>query len=229
MAIPTDNREFYKILNDDNLLSEFVRDQSFAQKSEDHTCHCGSSMVDGARKKKLKDGTVKVYPTIRCTNRQCRNQLSVRKNTFFSFTDALDRPNSKLDIRTILKLIWLWCLGTSSSTISTLVHVTQTTVVDWTKFLREVCQEKLNDAPQMGGIGEVVQIDESLVRGKRKYNRGRLLLGNRKNTTAANNNDNNNNNNGLVQYSSCSSSDDSDSSSDQAQANNNRNYELTTS
>ncbi|CAF1268890.1 unnamed protein product [Didymodactylos carnosus] len=123
MAIPADNREFYNIINDDNLLSEFVRDQNLAQKSEDHTCHCGSS-------KKLKDGTVKVYPTMRCTNRRCRNQLSVRKNTFSSFIDALDRPNSKLDMRTILELIWLWCLGTSSSTISTLVHVTQTTVVD---------------------------------------------------------------------------------------------------
>ncbi|CAF1030333.1 unnamed protein product [Rotaria sordida] len=31
----------------------------------------------------------------------------------------------------------------------------------------------------MGGIGEVVQIDESLFRGKRKYHRGRLLLGDR--------------------------------------------------
>ncbi|CAF1195809.1 unnamed protein product [Didymodactylos carnosus] len=77
----------------------------------------------------------------------------------------------------------------------------------------------------MGGIGEVVQTDESLFRGKRKYNRGRLLLGNRNNATAANNNNNNNNNNnGLVQYSSSSSSDDSDSSNDQTQANNNRNY-----
>ncbi|CAF1492445.1 unnamed protein product, partial [Didymodactylos carnosus] len=167
MAIPTDNREFYKILNDDDLLSQFVRDQNLAQKSDEHTCHCGSPMADGTRKKTLKDGTVKIYPTMRCTNRQCRNQLSVRKNTFFAFTDALGRPNSKLDIRTILELIWLWCLGTSSSTIATLVHVTETTVVDWTNFLREVCQEKLNDAPQMVGIGEVVQIDESLFRGKR--------------------------------------------------------------
>ncbi|CAF1522326.1 unnamed protein product, partial [Didymodactylos carnosus] len=103
MAIPTDNREFYKILNDDDLLSQFVCDQNLAQKSEEHTCYCGSPMVDGTRKKTLKDGTVKIYPTMRCTNRQCRNQ---------------------------------------------------------------VCQEKLNDAPQMGDIGEVVQIDESLFRGK---------------------------------------------------------------
>ena len=45
----------------------------------------------------------------------------------------------------------------------------------------------------MGGIGVLVQIDESLFRGKRKYHRARLLLGNR-------DNNNNNNINGLVQY-----------------------------
>ena len=58
--------------------------------------------------------------------------------------------------------------------------------------LFQVCQEKLNDASQMGGIGQLVQIDESLFRGKRKYHRARLLLANRDN--------NNNNINGLVQY-----------------------------
>jgi len=31
----------------------------------------------------------------------------------------------------------------------------------------------------MGSPGETVQIDESLLRGKRKYNRGRILLGDR--------------------------------------------------
>ena len=31
----------------------------------------------------------------------------------------------------------------------------------------------------MGGLGSVCSIDESLLRGRRKYNRGRLLRGNR--------------------------------------------------
>ena len=84
-----------------------------------------------------------------------------------------------------------------------------------------MCQTRLNDAPQMGGIGEIVQIDESLFRGKRKYHRGRLLLGNSRNqTTAANNN----NSNDLVLDSSLSSSDGSDSKDDLAETNNNRNY-----
>ncbi|CAF1585891.1 unnamed protein product [Didymodactylos carnosus] len=37
MAVPTDNREFCKILNDDDLLSQFVCDQNLAQKSDEHT------------------------------------------------------------------------------------------------------------------------------------------------------------------------------------------------
>ena len=89
--------------------------------------------------------------------------------------------------------------------------------ITWFTFnLFEVCQEKLNDAPQMGGIAELVQIDECLFRGKRNSNRARLLLANR-------DNNNKNNINGLIQYSN--SSDDWDTSDDTTQTNNNRNYE----
>ncbi|CAF1398769.1 unnamed protein product [Rotaria magnacalcarata] len=53
---------------------------------------------------------------------------------------------------------------------------------------------------------------------KRKYNRGRLLLGN------LNNNNNNNNNNVNVQNSSSSSDSESDDNNNVAQPNNNHNY-----
>ena len=51
-------------------------------------------------------------------------------------------------------------------------------LVDWRNYIRDVCKRALNEAPPMGGPGMIVQIDETLMRGKRKYNRGRLLLGN---------------------------------------------------
>ena len=131
MDNPPNNHEFYRVFNDDKLLSEFARHQNLTQKSENHFCHCGASML---QERKHKDGTVKVYPTIRCTNRECRNRLNIRP---FYFTDALGRSNSKLDMRTILELTWLWYLGASSSTVATLLHVTEPTIVHWTNFLRE--------------------------------------------------------------------------------------------
>ncbi|KAH8030553.1 hypothetical protein HPB51_008673 [Rhipicephalus microplus] len=51
------------------------------------------------------------------------------------------------------------------------------TWTDWRKYIKEVALEELRAQPAMGGVGEVVQIDECLLRGRRKPNRGRLLTG----------------------------------------------------
>ncbi|KAH8042049.1 hypothetical protein HPB51_020162 [Rhipicephalus microplus] len=48
---------------------------------------------------------------------------------------------------------------------------------DWRNYIREVALEELRAQTVMGGVGEVVQIDECLLRGRRKANRGRLLTG----------------------------------------------------
>ncbi|CAF0951252.1 unnamed protein product [Didymodactylos carnosus] len=64
------------------------------------------------------------------------------------------------------EIIWLWCFNITSKTVPWTVGCSEATTVDWCNFLREVCTEKMNVAEQMGGIGEVVQIDESLFRGK---------------------------------------------------------------
>ncbi|CAN8008812.1 unnamed protein product [Ixodes pacificus] len=42
---------------------------------------------------------------------------------------------------------------------------------DWKNFIREAVADKLASRPPLGGVGEVVQVDESPFWGKRKYNR----------------------------------------------------------
>ena len=42
-----------------------------------------------------------------------------------------------------------------------------------------MCLRALSSAPRMDGLGSICAIDESLLRGRRKYVRGHLLRGNR--------------------------------------------------
>ncbi|KAH7955896.1 hypothetical protein HPB52_004870 [Rhipicephalus sanguineus] len=55
--------------------------------------------------------------------------------------------------------------------------MSNTTRTDWRNYVREVALAELLEQPPMGGVGQVVQIDECLMRGRRKANRGRLLTG----------------------------------------------------
>jgi hypothetical protein len=53
-------------------------------------------------------------------------------------------------------------------------------VINWFKKIRGSLRSELEKAGPMGGPGYVVQIDESLFQGTRKYNRGRLLKSDKK-------------------------------------------------
>lgn len=51
-------------------------------------------------------------------------------------------------------------------------------ITDWNNFIRESVSLELQACPAMGGPGQDVQIDETLFRDCRKYNRGRMMTGN---------------------------------------------------
>ncbi len=60
------------------------------------------------------------------------------------------------------------------------LDLAESTVLRWFDLFRQVCYVALGSGnlPQMGGDGELVQVDECLMRGhRRKYNRGRLTVG----------------------------------------------------
>ena len=131
-------------------------------------------------------------PQYRCV--RCRKQLSQlhgagpvtpgggRMPTWFASLDAAGRPNTKVGKAAVLWILYCMCAeigvkATLEQARRRCPTLTQSTVIDWRAYDRELFMVELDGAAPMGGPGEVIQIDESLFRGRRKYNRGRVLLG----------------------------------------------------
>ena len=104
--------------------------------------------------------------------------------------DQRGRSNTKLSPSKVLQIVWHWICGHTGEQTARLTGIQPNTVGDWFNFCREVCQianRRSWDVHKLGdGLGRifpeempmiVIQADESLLRGKRKYNRGRMLLG----------------------------------------------------
>ena len=58
-----------------------------------------------------------------------------------------------------------------------MVRITKKTCLYWLSKVRFLCTKAFEERRKMGGNGYVVEIDESLMHGKRKSNRGRYLKG----------------------------------------------------
>ncbi|KAK8761222.1 hypothetical protein V5799_027511 [Amblyomma americanum] len=99
--------------------------------------------------------------------------------SFFARKDSLRRPNVKLPSSAVLYLTFCMSKEISMTVAREMQNgeVPKQACTDWTNYVREVCSAELSQQPPMGGPGEVVQVDECLMRRKRKANRGRLLAG----------------------------------------------------
>ena len=131
-------------------------------------------------------------PQFRCV--RCRKQLSqlhgmrpvapgAHHGTWFASLDAAGKPNTKISKQAVMWIIYAMATGMSVAQTEYYgrhtTHNTKNSIVDCANYVRELFADALNQAAPMGGPGDIVEIDESLFRGKRKYNRGRVLLGNR--------------------------------------------------
>ena len=76
-----------------------------------------------------------------------------------------------------MQILFHWTLDRKISDSMFSLGLSRVTLVDWHNFAREICQNLFSRREKFGGDGYIIQIDESLMRGKRKANRGRLLLG----------------------------------------------------
>ena len=104
---------------------------------------------------------------------RCKTSVSPLPGTFFS--SDTQSGSSKLHIKKILKILYYWSLDETIEGISNLVKINPKTVQYWLKKIRSVCVESFEQRKKFGGDGYIVEIDESLLRGKRKHNRGRYL------------------------------------------------------
>ena len=99
----------------------------------------------------------------------CKSTKSIRHSTFFS--------NSKLEIGQILDFVYFWSQGLDSHSFLRrhCKFASESTIVDWKKFVRDICGEYFLRHPAViGGVGHIVEIDGS-VWSKRKYNQGRAV------------------------------------------------------
>ena len=106
----------------------------------------------------------------RCNRRTCRAvrpTISPLRNTFFD--------EIKLPILKALRLMVCWFFGIKVSKASVHCEVDGRTAVDFYSFCREVCRVvSAHDQEQVGGPGDIVEIDESHLF-TRKNHRGRML------------------------------------------------------
>ena len=112
-------------------------------------------------KHKSKDGEI-----FRC--RVCRKKKSIRLNSFFS--------KSHLRITVLFSLLYFFAIGENCSQVAKHLsgELSLKSVIQWFTYLREICSLYLlsKDNIKLGGPGTVVQIDETFIRGKRKYKKG---------------------------------------------------------
>ena len=102
-----------------------------------------------------------------CDKRTCRKRRSIRLNSFFE--------RSKLSLCDCMLFIHLWSKKYSEQLIADEYSFSNKTIVDWSRFCRDLCVHHFESADSViGGPGIIVEIDETLIV-KRKYNRGRVL------------------------------------------------------
>lgn len=108
-----------------------------------------------------------IKSTFRCP--KCRNEVSIFTNHLFY--------NTNLEINILIDLLYFWSMDLMQVSIREQIESrSRQTVTNWYKKLQEFCyyHERVNSQRKIGGVGMVVQIDESLF-SKRKYNVGRLV------------------------------------------------------
>uniref|UniRef100_A0A5S6QVU6 ISXO2-like transposase domain-containing protein n=1 Tax=Trichuris muris TaxID=70415 RepID=A0A5S6QVU6_TRIMR len=119
---------------------------------------------------KLTPGRSGRCPTWRCRADGCREEVSIRKGTWF------DGPRRRTPLETAVLFTYFWCRQMNS--VKNCEHelgMCKSTALTWNHWMRQLATVAASaDAVRIGGEGLTVEVDEKLL-SKRKYNVGRLL------------------------------------------------------
>lgn len=143
------------IWNDINNTVQFFQNKNILKRH--HVC-CGQNI--GLVKSKSKDGR-----EFKC--HRCKNRYSLRTGSFFY--------DSKLPLTVLLAIIYFFSVGLSAKDTYKMIkdRVTKKSIIQWFVYLRDICTRALlQNGTQLGGIGQIVEIDECCIGRKRKFNRG---------------------------------------------------------
>ena len=98
----------------------------------------------------------------RCPVSTCCKSVSIQEGTFFQ--------NTMITLQKWLILIYWWVREYSVTLAKEEAEVSKHTAIDVYQWLREVCSTKLmSQQIELGGPGQIVQIDESLFVTSQRY------------------------------------------------------------
>lgn len=102
----------------------------------------------------------------RCGRAGCRKTKSVRANSVFA--------GSRLPIRRVLRMLCCWCSQQPVTVAAEAAGVSKRTAVPWYERFRSICAKAMASTEMsVGGQGHVVEIDETSLKKKSKYGKGK--------------------------------------------------------
>ncbi|XP_042238728.1 uncharacterized protein LOC121877180 [Homarus americanus] len=130
-----------------------------------HEMHCQSchNRMNWTKHSRSKDGFA-----WKCQTRYCKKYkftATIRTGSFFS--------KSHVTLQKWVHAIYLWSERVGERTATRHVNISEKTMIDCYSFFREVCSKHFQANPiQLGGLGIIVEIEESCFTQKPKHHRG---------------------------------------------------------
>lgn len=139
--------ELAGIINTYEKSVAFLRSRKCLQSTPPLCPICNEDMTEIRFKRFVHDETI-----WRCSQHRSK-KVSIRTKSFFL--------NSNLSLPNIISIIWCWAFAMPIHYVTEITGVSQSSVIQWNRNLRDICAWWLKENPQkLGGVGRIVQIDE---------------------------------------------------------------------